>query len=118
LKRARILVVDDDVAIRDTVTQVLDLEGYSVVTAENGAQALQSIEDQKPFLVLLDMRMPIMDGWEFARELKTRGLKLPILVMTAANSASSWAAEIEADGFVAKPFGLTDLVAAVERFAA
>ena len=118
MKRARILVVDDDAAIRDTVAQVLDLEGYAVATADNGAQALQSIKDQRPSLVLLDMRMPLMDGWEFARELKTRGLKLPILVMTAANSASNWAAEIEADGFVAKPFGLTDLVAAVERFAA
>ena len=118
MKPALVLVVDDDAAIRDTVTQVLDLEGYSVVTADNGAQALQSIEDQKPSLVLLDMRMPVMDGWEFAHELKTRGLKLPILVMTAANSASNWAAEIEADGFVAKPFGLSELVAAVEGLAA
>ncbi len=113
-----VLVVDDDDSIRTTVSDVLDLEGYAVVTAANGVEALQAVEEQPPLLVLLDMRMPMLDGWGFARELKARGVQLPILVMTAANNARAWAEEIEAEGFVAKPFDLGDLVAAVQRVAA
>jgi two-component system, chemotaxis family, chemotaxis protein CheY len=111
-------VVDDDPSIRTTVSDVLDLEGYHVVTASNGVEALERVEQNSPSLVLLDMRMPVMDGWGFARELMTRGLKLPILVMTAADNARAWAEEIGADGYVAKPFDLVELIAAVQRFAA
>ena len=56
-----------------------------------------------------------MDGWGFARELRSRGIDLPILVMTAAQNARLWAEEIGATGYVAKPFDLMELVAAVER---
>jgi len=64
------------------------------------------------------MRMPVLDGWGFARELAARGVKVPIVVMTAAQDARRWAEEIGAEGYVAKPFDLTDLLAAVERWAA
>jgi CheY-like chemotaxis protein len=110
-----ILVVDDDDAIRQAVSEILDLEGYSVETATNGAEALDVIARGTPSLVLLDMRMPVMDGWGFARALEERGIQLPILVMTAAQNARRWAEEIGADGFVSKPFDLTDLLSAVER---
>jgi CheY-like chemotaxis protein len=115
---APILVVDDDPFIRTAVSDVLDLEGYQVVTAANGVEALEQVEQNPPALILLDMRMPVMDGWGFARELITRGVRLPILVMTAADNARAWAEEIGADGYVAKPFDITDLIAAVERFVA
>ncbi len=69
-------------------------------------------------LVLLDMRMPVMDGWGFARAAAERGFKVPLLVMTAAENAKTWSDEIRADGFVAKPFDLNDLVSAVQRLAA
>jgi len=69
-------------------------------------------------LVLLDMRMPVMDGWGFARAAAERGFKVPLLVMTAAEKAKTWSDEIRADGFVAKPFDLVDLVSAVQRLAA
>jgi len=114
---AAILVVDDDASIRTTVSDVLDLEGYRVVTAANGVEALEHVEQNPPALVLLDMRMPVMDGWGFARELVRREVKVPILVMTAADNARAWAEEIGADGYVAKPFDLTDLIAAVGRLA-
>jgi two-component system chemotaxis response regulator CheY len=65
--------------------------------------------------VLLDMRMPEMDGWGFARAIRERGMQLPILVMTAAENARAWANEIGADGFVSKPFELEELLAAVAR---
>lgn len=108
-----ILVVDDDPSIRETVAEILELEGYAVQTAGNGVEALSSIEQTRPQLVLLDMRMPQLDGWGFAAKLKERGIRLPILVMTAAQDARTWASEIGADGFLSKPFDLTDLLAAV-----
>lgn len=95
---------------------VLEFEGYRVEKATNGAEGLAVLERINPAVILLDMRMPILDGWEFARIVKERGLKVPILVMTAAQDAKRWAQEIDADGYVAKPFHLTDLIAAVERF--
>jgi CheY-like chemotaxis protein len=111
----RILIVDDDPSIRATVTEILEFEGYPVEAAANGAEALRSIERSRPSLVLLDMRMPVLDGWGFARALRERGMRLPILVMTAAQNARAWAEEIGADGFVAKPFDLPELLDAVDR---
>ena len=109
-----ILVVDDDPAVLGTVTDVLEFEGYKVATATNGAEGLDMVERVRPKLVLLDMRMPVLDGWGFARTLKERGISLPILVMTAAQDARAWAQEIGAAGYVPKPFDLTDLLSAVE----
>ena len=110
-----ILVVDDDSSIRETVSEVLNMEGYRVQTARNGLEALRAIEDRAPRLVLLDMRMPLLDGWGFARALRERGLDLPIVVMTAARDARRWAQEIGARGYLAKPFELGDLLSAVEQ---
>lgn len=112
-----ILVVDDDRAIREILADVLGLEGYPVVTAVNGAEALAQVEHAPPRLILLDMRMPVMDGWAFARALRERGLELPIVVMTAAQNARAWAREVGADHFLAKPFELDDLIALVQRLA-
>ncbi len=111
-----ILVVDDDPIIRESISELLDLEGYHIQTATNGLEALQMLErGMTPCVVLLDMRMPVMDGWGFARALKERGLHLPVVVMSAAQSARSWAAEIHADGFVAKPFGADELLRSVGK---
>jgi len=110
-----ILVVDDDPAIRSTVADILEFEGYTVAQATNGAEGLARLDQVHPRLVLLDMRMPVLDGWDFARILKERGIDLPILVMTAAQDARRWAAEIGAAGYVAKPFDLPALLDAVEK---
>lgn len=115
MRDAPILVVDDDSSILETVTAILELEGYPVATAINGLEALRSIEQEQPAIVLLDMRMPVMDGWGLVRELEQRGVQLPIVVMTAAQDARRWATEIGAVGFLAKPFELSDLLATVER---
>jgi CheY-like chemotaxis protein len=112
-----VLIVDDDDAIRDLVSDVLDAEGYSVATARNGADALQFIEQERPALVLLDMRMPILDGWGFAHAVKQRGWAVPIIVMTAASDAQQWANEIGAESYLAKPFDLNDLLSSVARVA-
>ncbi len=115
MSRDRVLVVDDDPAILATVSDILDNEGYPVETAQNGAEALAAVQRNLPSLVLLDMRMPVVDGWEFARRLREAGVDLPILVMTAAQNARRWADEIGAAGYLAKPFDLTELLQAVER---
>jgi CheY-like chemotaxis protein len=113
-----ILVVEDDPEILNTVAAILELEGYYVERATNGQEGLAVVERTRPGLVLLDMRMPVLDGWGFVNALKQRGIKLPILVMTAAHDARRWANEIDAEGFLAKPFELIDLLNAVESLQA
>jgi len=115
MREITILVVDDEADIRATVSAMLEIEGYDVAEASNGADALHVLEERRPDLILLDMRMPILDGWGFAAELRRRGHRTPIVVMTAARDAAHWAAEIAAAAFVAKPFGFEDLIAAVEQ---
>ncbi len=115
-----ILVVDDDPSILATVSEILEFEGYQVQTATNGKEAISVLERTCPQLVLLDMRMPVLDGWGVAREIEQRDLRqrcetLKILVMTAARDARAWATEIRADGYVPKPFELDQLLGEVER---
>lgn len=114
MPEVRVLIVDDEPDIRATVSAMLELEGYAVDEAANGADALHAVDRHEPDLILLDMRMPVLDGWGFARELRRRGHETPIVVMTAARDAAGWAGEIAASSFVAKPFGFDDLVSAVE----
>jgi CheY-like chemotaxis protein len=111
-----VLVVDDDTSILDTVSSILTGEGYHVVSAATGEEALAAVARKQPALILLDMRMPVMDGWAVARALREQGIQVPIVVMTAAESAKRWADEVGAEGYLAKPFGLDDLLATVERF--
>ncbi len=114
----RVLVVDDDEAISEFVSWVLVDEGHEVATAANGAIALKVAEQVRPDLILLDMRMPVMDGWEFARAYRDgRRRVAPIVVVTAAQDAALRAREVAAEGYLGKPFDIDDLIAAVERFA-
>jgi CheY-like chemotaxis protein len=111
-----ILVVDDDEVILSTVEFTLSDEGYPVMTAPDGAAALDLVEQQPPELILLDMKMPIMDGWAFARAYRDQpGPHAPIVVMTAAADAARRAADIGANGYLAKPFDLEDLLTVVGR---
>jgi DNA-binding response OmpR family regulator len=114
-REAPILVVDDDSTILISVAELLELEGYAVATAANGAEALELTHHLRPGLVLLDMRMPVLDGWAYAREVRGRGLDPRIVIMTAAHDARRWADEIGADGYLPKPFEADQLIAAVER---
>ncbi|MGH2543047.1 MAG: response regulator, partial [Ardenticatenaceae bacterium] len=76
---------------------------------------LERLRASRPALVLLDMRMPVLDGWSFTSILAEQGVDLPIVVMTAAQDARRWAHEIGAAGFLAKPFDLTELLDVVAR---
>jgi DNA-binding response OmpR family regulator len=115
-RKGPILVVEDDPDILSSVADILDFEGYAVETAMDGSIALSILENVQPTLILLDMRMPVLNGWEFARILKERGIKVPILVMTAAQDARRWAEEIGAEGFIPKPFHVMDLLDAIAKF--
>lgn len=110
-----ILVIDDDPAILATVSDILRDEGHRVWTAANGAEGLVAMEQQVPELILLDMRMPVLDGWGFARALRERGISLPVVVMTAAQDARRWAQEIGASHYLSKPFDLLDLLDVIEQ---
>ena len=110
-----ILVIDDDPSILATIAEVLADEGYSVQTASNGAEGLATLSEHLPSLVLLDMRMPVLDGWGFMDALHKRGIQLPIVVMTAAQDARKWGLEIGAAESLAKPFDLINLLAIVDR---
>jgi two-component system, chemotaxis family, chemotaxis protein CheY len=112
-----ILVIEDDSSIREAVVLVLREVGYTVVEAADGQAGLDLLEQSPVSLIILDMRMPIVNGWEFAQALHEREMRIPVLVMTAASSAQRWAEEIQADGVLAKPFGLSDLLSQVQRLA-
>lgn len=115
-QRASVLAVDDDPSILDLMIDILSGEGYRVLPAQNGAEALRVLEGDRPCVVLLDMRMPTLDGWGFASAMRDRGLRYPVVVVTAAENARVWAQEIGADAYLAKPFHLKDLLRVVERF--
>ena len=111
-----ILVVDDDPVILKAVEYILSDEGYAVVVAANGKEALDCVSRNPPTLILLDMKMPVMDGWAFVAAYREMpGPHAPIIVMTAAQDARSRAIEIGADGYIAKPFDLDDILAVVQR---
>jgi two-component system, chemotaxis family, chemotaxis protein CheY len=113
----RVLVVEDQPDIRDFVAFVLENEGYCVTTADNGAVALEQVARNPVDVVLLDMRMPVMDGWAFARAYRQRpGPHAPIVVLTAANDASTRADQIQAAAYLGKPFELDDLLSIVARY--
>jgi CheY-like chemotaxis protein len=113
-----ILVVDDDPDIRALLADALQDEGYAVTTAANGAEAIEVVDRTEPSLVLLDMRMPVLDGWGFAQMMRQRGTRLPIVVMTAAENAWRWCEEVGGDACLPKPFDLGALLETVERLSA
>lgn len=113
-----ILIVDDDEIILQSIEAILTDENYLVVVASNGREGLELARRHAPSLILLDMKMPIMDGWAFAAAYREQPAPhAPVVVMTAARDSKSRAAEIGADDYLAKPFDLDDLLAVVRRFA-
>jgi len=111
-----VLVVDDDPDLREFLRLMLTSMGVEVTTAGNGQEALDVLEGQDPDLILLDMKMPVMNGWEFCRVLDGRDARPPIVVLTAAPDPACRAAEAHADGWLGKPFEYEDLEATVRRF--
>ncbi len=108
-----VLVVDDEPSVRDALERALKAQHYVVITATDGRQALEAIADERPELVLLDVLMPVMDGFEACRRLRELGDRTPVLMLTARDSVGDRVEGLDAgaDDYVVKPFALEELLA-------
>ena len=107
--KACILVVDDDVKILRLLHISLKMAGYEVITATSGGEALQLQESEKPDIMLLDILMPIMDGFEVLRRLRAVS-ELPVIACSAHTSNGEKALQLGANDFLAKPFMPDELI--------
>jgi len=109
----RILVVDDDRAVRESLRRSLEFNGYNVELASDGQQALAAVANDRPDAMVLDVMMPRLDGLEVARRLRSGGDDLPILVLTARDTVSDRVSGLDAgaDDYLPKPFALEELLA-------
>jgi CheY-like chemotaxis protein len=110
----RVLVVEDDASIREMIALALESTGHDTVTASNGEDALAILERQGADVIVLDLRMPLMDGPEFARRYHERDGRAPIIVLTATGSTAVARAVSGAVRVVEKPFDVDELLEAVE----
>ena len=112
----RVLVVDDEHSIVDAVSTALRYEGFAVDTAANGRAALNALQEGDYDLVLLDVMMPGLDGFEVARRLREDGMMVPILFLTARTALDDKATAfgLGADDYVTKPFSLAEIVMRVQ----
>lgn len=112
-----VLVVDDDPDILEALSEILEAEGFEIRRARNGKEALERLEPDPPNLILLDLMMPVMDGWEFAQRMRQKPAVagIPLIVLSADRNVGSKAADIGAVGHLAKPFELNDLLDMVRR---
>jgi two-component system chemotaxis response regulator CheY len=118
----QILVVEDDDAIRALVSEVLRDDGYDVREATNGVEALEVLRDERPDLIVLDLMMPVMDGWTFVEECRRKPCwgEVPIVVTSASHDLPRTAERLRSFGVrtcLAKPFDVAGLLALVERYA-
>ncbi|GAB2578578.1 DNA-binding response regulator [Paractinoplanes abujensis] len=111
----RVLVVDDDAAVRDSLARTLRFEGYQADTAADGRQALDQVRTVPPDLMILDVSMPVLDGLQTCRLLRAEGMALPVLMLTARDSVGDRVAGLDAgaDDYLVKPFALQELLARV-----
>ncbi len=107
------LVVDDEPQVRATVREALTFEGYEVVEAANGAEALALLNTARPEAIVLDLWMPVMDGWAFRRAQLESHPHIPIIVLSALDLSSERLDELKADALIGKPFDLDMLYGAV-----
>lgn len=113
-----ILLVEDNPDTRDSMTILLELQGYRVVGAANGQEALDSLRsDGRPCLILLDLMMPVLDGWGFrAEQQRDPALAdIPVVVLSADGSVDEKAASLGVADYLRKPFEVDDLLGLVKR---
>jgi|SRR5579859_2911667 len=114
MDQRRVLIVDDEPGLRELVRINLEHEGFAVIQAENGTQCLAAVRDQHPDLVILDVMMPDMDGWETCRRLREFS-QIPVLMLTARVQSQDIVAGLDsgADDYLLKPFNMDELSARV-----
>jgi len=117
--KARVLIVEDDEALLEAISDILEGAGYEVVRATNGAEGLRKLAEQKPDVVVSDIVMPEMDGYEFLRATRqlSHGVTIPFLFLTARTAKADvrLAKQIGVEDFLTKPFEPEDLIVAIEN---
>ncbi|OCT10662.1 DNA-binding response regulator [Paenibacillus pectinilyticus] len=113
--RENIMVIDDDEKITSMLRRGLAFEGYLVNTASNGLEGLKQMLVTEPQLIILDVMMPQLDGWEVVRRIRESGSEVPILMLTAKDDISDRVKGLDlgADDYLVKPFALEELLARV-----
>ena len=113
-QQRKILIVDDESGLRELVRINLEHEGYEVLQAENGAQSLEVVREQQPDMVIMDVMMPEMDGWEACRKLREFS-QVPVLMLTARVQSQDIVTGLDsgADDYLLKPFNMDELMARV-----
>jgi len=111
----RVLVVDDEPNITELIAMGLRYEGFEVLTAGDGPAALRAVGEFRPAVLILDVLMPDVDGFEVCRRLRARGVRLPVVFLTARDSTEDKIAglTIGGDDYLTKPFSLDELIARV-----
>lgn len=112
----RILVVEDNADLAFGLRNNLEIEGYAVTVAEDGAQGLQAARDESPDLLILDLMLPEMSGFSVLKALRSEGQGVPVLILTAKGEEADkvLGLRLGADDYVTKPFGVLELLARVE----
>lgn len=115
--RAKILIVDDEPLIRDALAFKLTKDGYDVDTAEDGEKAIQKIESEEYQIIISDIMMPFISGFELVKILKERGTDAPVLILTSLNSETAVlkAFDLGADDFMTKPFSPNELSVRIKK---
>jgi len=116
----KILIIEDNYEIRDNTAELLDLAGYSVITAKDGLEGIKASTEHLPELILCDIMMPGVDGYEVLRHIRTNTLtdKINFVFVTASVEQKEMKAAMDlgADGYLRKPFEENDLLALVKKF--
>lgn len=115
MSRERILIIEDERAVARGIEYGLKAEGFTVLWAENGRKGIEMARDQSPHLVLLDIRLPDINGFDVCRQLRGLGLRQPVLMVTARDEEIDrvLGLEIGADDYIVKPFSIRELIARV-----
>jgi two-component system, chemotaxis family, chemotaxis protein CheY len=114
MEAKNVLLVDDDADLREMIASKLEGHGLSVTQAANGQEALDKLDGNMPAVIILDMNMPVMDGWEFAKRFYRRSEIAPIIVLTAEKRARQGALEIGTKYSLGKPVDMNRLLSLVE----
>lgn len=117
-KNKTVLVVDDELHIRELIRDNLEAEGYNIIIATDGLEAIDLLEETDPVLVILDIMMPEMDGWEVCKNIKDRDKKIKIIMLTAkSGNRDRMIGEkiLKADKYITKPFDIEKLIGEVHE---
>lgn len=113
-----VLIIEDDKSIRDSLAQLLEFEGYNVTGAANGQEGLDCLQGLEPCMILLDLMMPIMDGWQFSSQVKAdpKLSRIPLVLISADGNIHQKAQQVQALGYLKKPINVDRLLGTIKQY--